>query len=158
PEDGGQSIQTFLTWWLDNVAVHNLRETTFTEYQRVTRMHILPYLGRKKLARLTPKDVRSWLSTLRKTCQCCAQGKDAARVPSRRNKNRVPRCCAIGNCCRGTLSPATLRYALSVLASALTYAVREDQLPRNVAKLVSINRARPARFEPLTLEEARALM
>lgn len=157
-EDGGQSMDTFLTWWLDNVAVHNLRTTTFAQYRRTVNAHILPYLGRKKLARLTPKDVRTWLTTLRKTCQCCTQGKDAARKPSRRYKDRAPRCCAIGNCCRETLAPRTLQYAHSVLASALAHAVREDQLPRNVAKLVTVNPDRPRRFEPLTLEEARALM
>jgi integrase len=56
------------------------------------------------------------------------------------------------------LAPRTLQYAHSVLASALTHAVREDQLPRNVAKLVAVNAGRPVRFEPLTLDEARALL
>jgi integrase len=157
-DDAEQTVETFLNYWLDNVAVHNVRETTFANYQRSTRQQILPFLGRKKLARLTPKDVRTWITTLRKTCQCCALGKDAARVPTRRNPNQAPCCCAVGNCCRQTLAPRTLQYAHSVLASALTHAVREDQLPRNVAKLVTVNAGRPVRFEPLTLEEARALM
>ena len=157
-DDAEQTVETFLNYRLDNVAVHNVRETTFANYKRSVRQQILPFLGREKLARLTPKDVRTWITALRKTCQCCTLGKDAARTPSRRNKTRVPRCCAIGNCCRQVLAPRTLQYAHSLLASALAHAVREDHLPRNVAKLVTVSPGRGVRFEPLTLEEARALM
>jgi integrase len=157
-DDAEQTLADFLTYWLEHVAAHTVRETTHAQYERSIRQHITPFIGRKKLARLTPKDVRTWLTTLRKTCQCCALGKDAARKPSRRNKDRAPRCCAIGACCRQTLAPRTLQYAHAVLASALNHAVREDQLPRNVAKLVPIVTGRPVRFEPLTLDEARRLL
>ena len=87
-------------------------------------------------------------------------GKPTIRTRTERSlcRNRAPRCCAIGACCRKTLAPRTLQYTHSVLASALAHGVREDQLPRNVAKLVTVNPDRPRRFEPLTLEEARALM
>ncbi|MBS2546429.1 site-specific integrase [Catenulispora sp. NL8] len=51
-----------------------------------------------------------------------------------------------------------MQYAHAVLASALNHAVSEDQLPRNVTKLVPMKTGRPVRFEPLTLEEARRLL
>jgi integrase len=51
-----------------------------------------------------------------------------------------------------------LQYAHAVLASSLNHAVREDQLPRNVAKLVPMATGRSVRFEPLTLDEARRLL
>ncbi|WP_329562230.1 tyrosine-type recombinase/integrase [Kitasatospora sp. NBC_01266] len=144
------SVAAFLTYWLETVAVHRLRENTHTRYTACTRLYLIPGLGRKKLAKLTAKDVRTWLDQLRVTCQCCARGLDAAR--------EQPQCCATGTCCRRWLSPLTLAYVHSVLKSALEHAVREEEIPRNVARNVRMGTPRPRRFEPLTTEEARALL
>lgn len=102
------------------------------------------------LTKLTAKDVRTWLNQLRTTCQCCARGLDAAR--------NQPRCCAAGTCCGKRLSPLTLAYIHSVLKSALEHAVREEEIPRNVARNVRMGTPRPRRFEPLTVDEARDLL
>lgn len=88
--------------------------------------------------------MRTFLDRLRTTCQCCAHNLDAA----------TRRCCAIGNCCNRRLSPLTVAYVHSVLKSALEHAVREDELPRNVARNVKLSQARHRRFEPLTADEA----
>jgi integrase len=114
------------------------------------RLYVTPGLGRKKLAKLTAKDVRTWLDQLRTTCQCCARSLDAARDQ--------PQCCATGTCCRKRLSPLTLAYVHSVLKSALEHAVREEEIPRNVARNVRMGTPRPRRFEPLTAEEARVFL
>jgi integrase len=45
-----------------------------------------------------------------------------------------------------------------VLKSALEHAVREEEIPRNVARNVRMGTPRPRRFEPLTVEEARDLL
>ncbi len=110
-------LATYPTYWLDAVAVHQLRENTHTRYTAVTRLYLIPGLGKKKLAKLTAKDVRTWLNQLRTTCQCCSRGIDARR--------EEPRCCAAGQCCSKLLSPLTLIYIHSVLKSALEHAVRE---------------------------------
>ncbi|MFG3495548.1 tyrosine-type recombinase/integrase [Streptomyces sp. NPDC047928] len=102
------------------------------------------------LAKFTAKDVRTWLNQLRTTCQCCTRGIDARRDQ--------PRCCAAGQCCRKLLSPLTLTYIHSVLKSALEHAVREEEIPRNVARNVRTGTLRPRRFEPLTANEARRLL
>lgn len=133
-------------YWLETVAVHRLRETTHTRYTACVRLYVVPGLGRKKLAKLTAKDIRTWLDQLRTTCQCCARGLDTARDQ--------PQCCAIGKCCHKRLSPLTLAYVHSVLKSALEHAVREEEIPRNVR----MGTPRPRRFEPLTVEEARDLL
>ena len=73
------SVAAYLTYWLENIAVHQLRENTRTRYTAVTRLYLIPGLGRKKLAKLTAKDVRTWLNQLRTTCQCCTRGLDTAR-------------------------------------------------------------------------------
>ncbi|WP_329364160.1 tyrosine-type recombinase/integrase [Streptomyces sp. NBC_01483] len=142
------TVGAYLTYWLDGVAVHHLRENTHTRYAACIRLHLIPGLGAKKVARLTARDVRTFLDQLRTTCQCCAQEQDA-------NQRR---CCAIGQCCDKRLSPLTVTYVHSVLKSALEHAVREDELPRNVARNVKTAAPRPRRFRPLTAAEARQFL
>jgi len=144
------SVATFLTYWLETVAVHRLRENTHTRYTACVRLYLIPGLGKKKLAKLTAKDVRTWLDQLRTTCQCCARGLDTARDQ--------PLCCSAGICCGKRLSALTLAYIHSVLKSALEHAVREEEIPRNVARNVRMGTPRPRRFEPLTVDEARDLL
>ncbi|MGW5611642.1 tyrosine-type recombinase/integrase [Streptomyces sp. NPDC003753] len=144
------SVAAYLTYWLDNVAVHQLRENTHTRYTAVARLYLIPGLGRKKLAKLTAKDVRTWLNQLRTICQCCTRNIDAVRDE--------PRCCAAGKCCSKQLSALTLAYVHSVLKSALEHAVREEEIPRNVARNVRTGTPRPRRFEPLTADEARTFL
>ncbi|MER6221550.1 site-specific integrase [Streptomyces sp900105755] len=151
------SLAAFLTYWLENVAVHQLRETTHTRYTAVVGQYLIPGLGRKKLAKLTAKDVRTWLNELRTTCQCCARGIDARRDPNAQASRR-PRCCSLGRCCSRRLSPLTLAYIHSVLKSALEHAVREEEIPRNVARNVRTGTPRPRRFNPLTADEARQFL
>ncbi|MFJ4969325.1 tyrosine-type recombinase/integrase [Streptomyces sp. NPDC088755] len=142
------TVGVYLAYWLNSVAVHRLRENTHTRYATCVRLHLIPGLGTKKLARLTAKDVRTFLDRLRTTCQCCAQELDAARQ----------RCCAIAECCGKRLSPLTVAYVHSVLKSALEHAVREDELPRNVARNVKVTTSHPRRFKPLTAAKARQLL
>ncbi|MFD5620629.1 tyrosine-type recombinase/integrase [Streptomyces yangpuensis] len=142
------TLGDYLTYWLGSVAVHRLRENTHTRYATCIRLHLIPGLGTKKIARLTAKDVRTFLDRLRTICQCCAQGLDTERK----------RCCAIGECCQKRLSPLTVTYVHSVLKSALEHAVREDELPRNVARNVKATTHRPRRFRPLTAVEARQFL
>ncbi|MFD7626807.1 tyrosine-type recombinase/integrase [Streptomyces sp. NPDC059851] len=142
------TLGDYLTYWLNGVAVHGLRENTHTRYATCIRLHLMPGLGTKKIARLTAKDVRTFLDRLRITCQCCAQGLDTERKA----------CCAIGECCQKQLSPSTVMYVHSVLKSALEHAVREDELPRNVARNVKTAAPRPRRFRPLTSAEARQFL
>ncbi|WP_437114873.1 tyrosine-type recombinase/integrase [Streptomyces longispororuber] len=144
------SVAAYLTYWLENVAVHHLRENTHTRYTTCVHRYLIPGLGKKKLAKLTTKDVRTWLNQLRTTCQCCTRGLDARRDQ--------PRCCAADRCCHKLLSPLTLTYIHSVLKSALEHAVREEEIPRNVARNVHTGTPRPRRFEPLTADEARQFL
>lgn len=139
------TLGDYLTYWLSSVAVHRLRENTHTRYAACVRLHLIPGLGTKKIARLTAKDVRTFLDRLRTTCQCCTQGLDTERK----------KCCAVGECCQKRLSALTVTYVHSVLKSALEHAVREDELPRNVARNVKTTTHQPRRFHPLTAAEAR---
>jgi len=142
------TVGDYLIYWLGSVAVHRLRENTHTRYATCVRLHLIPGLGTKKIARLTAKDVRTFLDRLRTACQCCTQGLDTERK----------KCCVIGECCQKRLSPLTVTYVHSVLKSALEHAVREDELPRNVARNVKTAAPRPRRFQPLTAAEARQFL
>lgn len=140
-------MAAYLTYWLESVAIHQLRENTHTRYRTCVRLYVIPGLGKKKIAHLTAKDIRTWLDRLRTTCQCCARGLD-----------KQQRCCAVSRCCGKRLSPLTVTYVHSVLKSALEHAVREDELPRNVARNIKVGTPRPRRFEPLTVSEARRFL
>ncbi|MER6315627.1 tyrosine-type recombinase/integrase [Streptomyces sp. NPDC001581] len=142
------TVDDYLTYWLNGVAIHRLRENTHTRYAACIRLYLKPGLGTKKLARLTARDVRTFLDRLGATCQCCAQGLDVIHE----------RCCAIGACCTKVLSALTVAYVHSVLKSALEHAVREDELPRNVARNVKTVAPRSRRFQPLTAAEARQFL
>jgi integrase len=142
------SLAAYLTYWLENVAVHQLREDTHTRSTACVHRYLIPGLGKKKLTKLTAKDIRTWLNQLRTTCQCCAQERDTRRRA----------CCVIGQCCDKRLSPLTVTYVHAVLKSALEHAVREDELPRNVARNVKTTTPRPRRSQPLTAAEARQFL
>jgi integrase len=157
-DDGTLTVADYLTRWLRDVAVHRLRPTTFATYDRYIRVFIIPGIGRKRLAALTPKDIRTWLHQTAEICQCCAQGWDAARDPNARRRESRPRCCAVGTCCGKRVTAGTLRYLRAILSSALAHAVREDALPRNVASAVRLPDTRAAVFQPLTATEARWLL
>jgi integrase len=59
---------------------------------------------------------------------------------------------------RGDLSPTTVRYAYSVLRTALGYALRQGKVLRNVATLVDPPPRSQTNVQPLTREHARALL
>lgn len=138
PADATVTLGEYLTWWLTTVVVHRLRPTTYATYDGYVRQFLIPALGHRPLAALTVAEVRTFLDNLGVVCRCCARGWDAARDPNHRRKDRRPRCCAVGACCRHTVKPATVRYIRAVLSSALAHAVREEILHRNVASVVRL--------------------
>jgi integrase len=146
------TVEEYLTYWLHNVSRLKVRPTTFVCYESLTRNYLIPKLGKKSVARLTARDIRTFLVQTAAACQCCAQGKDAAR------RARNQRCCAKGRCCKSVPSDRTVRFLLVLLSSALQHAVREDELPRNVARNVVLSTGRSKDIEPLSIEEGRHLL
>ncbi len=69
-------MAAYLAYRLENVAIHHLREITHTRYTACVNRYLIPGLGKKKLTKLTAKDVHAWLNQLRTTCQCCVRGID----------------------------------------------------------------------------------
>ncbi|WP_263579391.1 site-specific integrase [Streptomyces sp. PSKA30] len=142
------TLAQYLAYWLREVVEPNLRPLTPATYETTVRLYIVPFLGSKRLDRLTVQDMRGWLNKLTDTCQCCAQGKDAKRPEDKQ------RCCAKGKCCRQTLSKRSVNDARTILRSALTNAMVEERIAKNVAQLVKVQRARRKRPDPWSVEEA----
>jgi len=128
----------------------NLAPTTAKNYEMFTRLYILPDLGKRRLDRLSVREVQAWVNHLRTRCQCCAQGKDARR--------EVPRCCAKGNCCRQVPRDWTIRQAWTILRSALSSAQREELVTRNVAGLVRMPVPRTDRATIWSVEQVRQFL
>src|SRR4051812_7506936 len=121
------TLGEYLPDWLKEVVVPNSAPSTAANYTMFVRLYILPTLASKRLDKLSVREVQTWLNKLRVTCQCCAQDKDARRDE--------PRCCARGECCGQYPSDWTVRSAWTVLRSALSNAVRDELVARNVAEL-----------------------
>jgi integrase len=127
------TLDQYLTRWLAEIVKPNLEPATYAYYETMARRYIRPALGTKRLDRLQPRDVQAWLNKLATVCQCCAQGKDAARPQNRQ------RCCAIGDCCGNYPGRRTVQAARNVLRTALNHAKASDELiTRNVAAFVKV--------------------
>jgi integrase len=134
-----QKLAEFLAYWLAEVIKPNLAPKTYEKYEAFSRLHIVPYLGDKRVIKLQIRDIRQWLNKLAETCQCCAQGKDAARPEGKR------RCCAIGKCCHAVLSPRSRKDARDTLRAALTCAVEDEIITRNPVRTVKLTTRRESR-------------
>jgi integrase len=146
-------LSEFLAYWLTDIVEPNLAPKTYEKYETFSRLHIIPYLGGKRLDKIQVIDIRQWLNKLAVICQCCAQGKDAARPEHKRH------CCATGKCCHATLSARTRKDARDTLRAALTCAVEDETIARNPVKGREMTKRRTPRqrrkLQAWTVEDAR---
>ena len=146
-------LKDYLEYWLREVVRPNLRAKVAETYEMHVRLHIIPWIGHKRLDKLMVRDARTWLNELGHRCQCCAQGKDAARPPERQ------RCCAIGHCCGQKLARRTVIDVRNVLRSALNTAIADEELTgKNVVAGIRLPRPRKRPVTPWTVDEARRFL
>ena len=148
------TLAEYLTYWLDEIIKPNRAPLTYATYESFVRLHIIPGLGTKRLDRLTIRDAQKWINQLAGTCQCCAQGRDVRRDPGRQ------RCCAKGKCCATTLSTRSISDIRAAVRAALSHAINEELISRNVAMNITLpKRRRPTRRrQAWTTDEARAFL
>jgi integrase len=132
-------LAEFLGYWLKDIVRPNLAPKTYERYEMFSRLHIIPYLGGKRIDKIQVKDIRQWINKLGVACQCCGQGKDAARPEVKR------RCCAVGKCCQETLSARSRKDARDTLRAALTCAVDDETIGRNPVSIVKMTTRRTPR-------------
>ncbi|WP_211246473.1 N-terminal phage integrase SAM-like domain-containing protein [Amycolatopsis taiwanensis] len=141
-------LDEYLQYWLHEVIKPNRAPLTFVNYELFVRLYIAPGLGDRRLDRLQVRDVQKWVNRIPDTCQCCAQGKDA-----RRDKKRQ-RCCARGVCCKEAPSARTVSDIRACLRSALSNAVREELISKNVAANIVLPAVRKRKGKAWSSEEA----
>ena len=146
------TVAEYLPYWLSQIVHEDRRPKTYQVYEGVVRLHLIPGLGKKRLSKLSAQDVRSFITRVRQECQCCKHGWDAARPE--------PRCCASDDhkCCETRLSARMVQSIHAVLRNALESAVREELIPRNVAKLVRVPAPRYKVNRGLTVAQAKATL
>ncbi|MFL6053319.1 MAG: site-specific integrase [Actinoallomurus sp.] len=146
------TVERYLTYWLDHVVRAERRPKTYQGYEGVVRRHLIPELGKKRLDKLSARDVRLFITRLREICPCCRNGWDAVRDE--------PRCCAkpVPECCGSRLSVRMVQFIHAVLRNALQTAVREEVISRNVAKLVKVTTPKYKVNRGLTVDQARDVL
>ena len=118
------TLEAYLNEWLAQVVGPRVRANTLAGYRYNINRYLVPDLGPKRLGRLTAREVRVYLDSLRR---------------------------------RG-VGPRTVQYVHTTLRAALEDAVREEILPKNVAKLVRVPTPPKTEREPLTVDEVRTLL
>lgn len=151
-EATGWTVERFLLYWLEHIVKPERKPKTYQGYEVVTRVHLVPALGRKSLSKLAASDVRLFLRRLESSCLCCLHGYDARRSAAKRS------CCAVGRCCHMAPSRRLVQQVHAVLRNALQAAVREELIGRNVAKLVKITGPEYRIDRGLTVDQARVLL
>lgn len=148
------TLGSYLDYWLREVVTPNLAPHSANDYEYYVRLYIAPHLGAKNLARLTSRDVQTWINRVARTCQCCAQAKDLARRPEKQ------RCCAVGDCCDQRLSRRTLKNIRDCLRVALNRAMADELISKNVAKTITLPtvRRRTRKRKRWTTEQARQFL
>jgi integrase len=126
------TLARHLTDWLADTVRPNRDPATYAFYEVMARRYIVPALGGTRLDQLQSREVQAWLDQLATQCQCCVQGKDAARAPGRQ------RCCAIGECCGNYPGPRTIQAARNTLRAVLNHARASQLVPRNVAAFTQV--------------------
>lgn len=148
-----QTVGKYLQRWIDEcVEPSELKLRTKQGYSDIVRLHLVPELGRVKLAKLTAQDVQAMIARKRATCACRHE----------RNKHAdLGPCSAYGCKCAEfhlAFSPRRLQYIHATLRAALSQALRWDLVHRNVAKLVQMKGGSKQEIRPFTPEEARVFL
>lgn len=148
------TVGSYMAYWLKEVIEPHRAPATFDNYERFVRLYILPGLGSKNLGRLQVRDVQTWANKVIKTCQCCEQDKDSARPESRR------RCCTmrLPACCGDFPSPRMVSDIRNTLRSALSHAMSEELVTKNVAGPVKLTHVRKPKRRFWSSDEARRFL
>lgn len=147
PVGRGVTLGRYLEQWCgvtlpSRVRAGRLKPSTLDSYRDVVERHITPALGSEPLAKLTPAKVRAWVSA--------KQVEPSARQRKAPAEGPAPE--------PVLLSARTVAYFHAVLRKALSDAVRDELVGRNVAALVEPPVVRREPVSPLTADEARKVL
>jgi integrase len=64
---GSQTVSTWFDYWLEKVAVNEVRPKTLANYRSQVKTHILPVIGSVRLSKLTPAHIRKVTDKVKST-------------------------------------------------------------------------------------------
>jgi integrase len=131
PRDERLTLATYLADWLRTKQTKLGSPRTYDRYEELVRLHIVPRIGRRPLARLTWEDVERL---------------QADMLAERRDDGR-PR-----------YSPSTVQRVRTCLHGALKDAVRKDLLARNPCELVAAPASPRREMKTWSPEQARTFL
>lgn len=123
------TVKEFLTTYLATIKP-GVRPSTYRSYEQNVRLYLIPALGRRPLAKLTPQEVQAFLD---------AKAKEKSRTGK-------------------PFSAASLQRMRAILRQALGQAEAWDQLPRNVAKLAKPPKGKRRKAKVLSAVQAESLL
>ncbi|MBI5948770.1 MAG: site-specific integrase [Chloroflexi bacterium] len=136
------TVAAFLTDWLGAVET-SLRPKTIHRYREVVNVHLIPGLGKRRLAQLTPQHVETFLAVKGRT----------PRVPQTSSPLTPAEIALLKR-----LSPRTVQEIRTILVVALNKAMTWGLVVRNVASLAPGPRVPYREMSPLTADQARTFL
>lgn len=128
------TVAWWFNYWLKNVAPMTIRPNTLVGYESVVRNQIIPAIGKKKLSKLTPDDIRQVHERILST-------------PKKKADPDGPK-----------LSSSYALNAHRIMARALKIAEREGKIGRNPCDLMDAPRKRKPQLEVLDITEAKQVL
>jgi integrase len=117
-------VNKYLDYWLTEIVKPKRRPKTYQQYESVSRLYLKPTLGDISLTKLSVRRVQAFIND--QFAQAEAQGHSRRKVHTMR----------------------------AVLSAALSRAMREELVTRNVAQLVEMEPDLRKRIDPWTADEA----
>ena len=124
------TTQNLLTEWLENYQKEHIKARTYSRYQGLITMHIVPTLGERNISELGRREIQEFLTQ---------QKKDG----NMRNGEK--------------LSATSTNMMLSVLNLAFEYACDMEYIEENPCVRVRRTKAETKKIEAFTVEEQRAI-
>lgn len=125
----------FMDYWLEEVIRPNKKPSTHAEYSWITENILKPGLGSYTLHQLSVAAFRTWLNTIYREGAFLSPNGKSLKVPADRIKR--------------------LR---KILSTALSRAVREGLVPRNIAENVGLPSYKPKERTPWSAGEVRKFL
>lgn len=126
------TLYQLIEFWMETIKKRSVKPKTFQKYESCFRLYVFPYLGKKRLTTLTTATIQTVINDL---SDGIYQGK----------KNKK-------------LSSSTIRTTRRYLIEVLDYAVNNDLLSKNPAKLTKPPRLEKREIHPLTSDEVTLLL
>jgi len=153
PGAGKETVEAFLLRWLDAIQ-GTRRESTLYRYRVLVRTHLIPSLGKVRLADLKPEHLVGLYAQARKTGKR-VKAKDQATTV--KGAPKVHSGAPIQGERTG-LSPRTVKYLHTTLKLALDMAVKWGSVPRNVARAIDAPRVPKVKVQSMHPAEVAKLL